>query len=77
MGSDGTQIEGSIMKETNEALALVKKRRVEYILASLSATPEELEIIKRDDPEKHEAMMDMRNAIGRQLARNMRNVSRD
>ena len=65
------------MKETNEARALVKQRRIDYILLSLSATPEELEIIKRDDPEKHEAMMDMRNAIGRQLARNMRNVSRD
>jgi hypothetical protein len=77
MGSDGTQIKGSIMKETNEARALVKQRRIDYILFSLSATPEELEIIKRDDPEKHEAMMDMRNAIGRQLARNMRNVSRD
>jgi len=77
MGSDRTQVEGKQMKETNEALALVKQRRVDYILLSLSATPEELEIIKRDDPEKHEAMMDMRNAIGRQLARNMRNVSHD
>lgn len=65
------------MKETNEALALVKKRRVDYILTSLRATPEELELIRQDDPEKYEAMMDMRNAIGRQLARNMRNVSRD
>jgi hypothetical protein len=65
------------MKETNEALALVKQRRVDYILFSLSATPEELEVIKQDDPERYESMMDMRNAIGRQLARNMRNVSRD
>ena len=65
------------MKETNEALALVKQRCDDYSLLSVSATTDELEIIKRDDPEKHEAMMDMRNAIGRQLARNMRNVSRD
>jgi hypothetical protein len=77
MGSDGTQVEGKQMKETNEARALVKQRRVDYILLSLSATPEELERIRQDDPERHEAMLDMRNAIGRQLARNMRNVSRD
>lgn len=62
------------MKATNEAQGLVKKHHVDHILFCLSVKPDELEVIKRENPERHEAIIGIREAVGRQLARNMRNV---
>lgn len=63
------------MKAPNEAQGLVKKHHVDHILFCLSVKPDDLEVIKRENPERYEAIVGIREAVGRQLARNSRNVS--
>jgi hypothetical protein len=63
------------MKAHNEAQGLVKKHHVEHILYCLSVKPDELDQLKHSDPERYEAVVGIREAVGKQLARNTRNVS--
>lgn len=65
------------MKETNEALQTVRRHGVEHVLYCLGVKPDELRVIKRDDPEHYQQIVSVRNAMSRQLARNTYNVSRE
>ena len=63
------------MKAKNEAVQTVRRHGVEHVLYCLGVNPEELHRIARDDPEQYERIMKIRNAMSRQLARNLRNVA--
>lgn len=63
------------MKPTNEALQVVRRHGAEHVMYCLSLKPDEMRALKQDDPEEYKHVMEMRNAVGRQLARNTRNVS--
>jgi hypothetical protein len=65
------------MKETNEALQIVRQHGVEHVLYCLGIKGNDLDRLKREDPEMHQRILSVRRAMSRQLARNTYNVSRE
>jgi len=65
------------MKTTNEALSVAKQTGFERTLWCLGLKREELDFYKKYYPELHQQIISVRSAVGRQLARNTRNVAVD
>ena len=65
------------MRVTNEALRTVRQHGVEHTLWCLSLKSAEVVRLRESDPDTYEQVKRVRNAMNRQLAINMRNVSRE
>jgi len=63
------------MRYTNEALRTTRKHGVEHTLWCLSLTSAEVVQLRWTNPDLHEQVKRIRNAMNRQLAINSRNVS--
>jgi hypothetical protein len=65
------------MKYTNEALRTVRQHGAEHTLWCMSLKSAEVARLRESDPDLHERVKRIRNAMNRQLAINTRNVSRE
>ena len=65
------------MRATNEALHTVRRHGVEHTLWCMSLKSAEVAQLRESDPDLHEQVKRVRNAMNRQLAINTRNVSRE
>lgn len=63
------------MKLGNEALQTVRRHGVEHTLWCLGLKSYEVALLRRSDPDLYEQVVQIRNAMHRQLAMNRRNVS--